>query len=74
MGGNWSGADWLECWTEELGTHYRPVEPGTFPLAHGIANRMDKLRAYGNAIVAPLAAEFVGAYLDTMSVEQQAAA
>lgn len=74
LGGNWSGADWLECWTEELGTHYRPVEPGTFPLAHGIANRMDKLRAYGNAIVAPLAAEFVGAYLDTMSVEQQAAA
>jgi site-specific DNA-cytosine methylase len=32
----------------------RPVEPGTFPLAHGVAARVGRLRAYGNAIVPQL--------------------
>ncbi len=59
LGGQWSDADWIKCWDEKRGITWRPVEPGTFPLAHGIAGRMDKLRAYGNAIVAPLAAEFI---------------
>ena len=53
-------ADWIECTDGK----WRPVEPGTFPLAHGVAARMGRLRAYGNAIVAPLAAEFVKAYMD----------
>jgi DNA (cytosine-5)-methyltransferase 1 len=33
-------------------------------LASGISKRMGKLRGYGNSIVAPLAAEFVAAYMD----------
>lgn len=36
-----------------------------FPLIKGVPNRMVKLRGYGNAIVPPLAAEFVRSYLDT---------
>jgi DNA (cytosine-5)-methyltransferase 1 len=39
----------------------RPVEPGTFPLAHGIPGRVGRLRAYGNAIVPQVAAEFIRA-------------
>jgi DNA (cytosine-5)-methyltransferase 1 len=42
----------------------RPIEPGTFPLAHGISGRVGLLRGYGNAIVPQVAAEFIGAYLD----------
>jgi len=41
---------------------WRPVEPGTFPLAHGAPARAGRLRAYGNAICAPQAAEFISAY------------
>jgi DNA (cytosine-5)-methyltransferase 1 len=37
----------------------RPVEPGTFPLAHGIPGRVGLLRGYGNAIVPQVAAAFV---------------
>ena len=29
----------------------RPIQPGLFPLAHGVAGRVGRLRAYGNAIV-----------------------
>ena len=59
-GGLWADADWIPC----RGGKWRPIEPGSFPLAHGVAHRMDKLRAYGNAIVAPVAAEVIGAYMD----------
>lgn len=57
--GYWRDADWLFCRDEK----WRPVEPGTFPLADGIAGRVGKLRAYGNAIVAPVAEEFIRAYM-----------
>lgn len=56
----WSSPDWVSCRDGKA----RPVEPGSFPLAHGAAARVGRLRAYGNAIVAPLAAEFIGAFLD----------
>ena len=58
--GHWRAADWLFC---RDGT-FRPVEPGTFPLAHGAPARVGRLRAYGNAIVPQVAAEVIGAYLD----------
>ncbi|MHB8107765.1 MAG: DNA cytosine methyltransferase [Candidatus Cryosericum sp.] len=51
----WSEANWLPCKDGKL----RPVEPGTFPLAHRAPSRVVRLRAYGNAIVAPLAAAFI---------------
>lgn len=56
----WAAADWLGCRDGKL----RPVEPGSFPLVDGISGRMVKLRGYGNAIVPPLAAEFITAFLD----------
>ncbi len=59
-GGFWRDADWIYCRDEK----YRAVEPGTFPLAHGAPARVGRLRAYGNAIVSPLAQEFIAAYLN----------
>ncbi len=55
----WSDADWLGCRDGK----FRPVEPGTFPLANGIPARVGRLRVYGNAIVPEVAAEFVRAFL-----------
>ncbi|MFM0720905.1 hypothetical protein PQQ73_31805 [Paraburkholderia strydomiana] len=40
---------------------WRPVEPGTSPLADGAPSRVGRLRAYGNAINAQAAAEFIRA-------------
>lgn len=57
--GYWRDADWLFCRDGK----WRPVEPGTFPLVDGVAGRVGKLRAYGNAIVAPVAEEFIRAYM-----------
>ena len=53
--GFWADADWLLCSDGK----WRPVEPGTFPLAHGVAARVGRLRAYGNAIAAPAAQAFI---------------
>jgi DNA (cytosine-5)-methyltransferase 1 len=58
--GFWSAADWIPC----ADGKWRPVEPGTFPLAHGLPARVGRLRGYGNAIVPQVAAEFIGAYMD----------
>ena len=41
----------------------RPIEPGTFPLAHGLPARVGRLRGYGNAIVPQVGAEFIKAAL-----------
>lgn len=48
--GSLDNADWLLCRNPSGEPSWRPVESGTFPLAHGIADRMGKLRAYGNAL------------------------
>jgi DNA (cytosine-5)-methyltransferase 1 len=55
--GYWRAADWLGCRDGK----FRPVEPGTQPLAYGTPARMGRLRAYGNAINAQAAAEFIRA-------------
>lgn len=44
----------------------RRFEPGSFPLAHGISNRVGKLRAYGNAIVPQVAATFIRAFMEAI--------
>lgn len=59
--GVWGDADWLHC--RDL--KWRPVEPGTFPLAHGAPARVGRLRGYGNAINAEAAAAFIQSYLET---------
>lgn len=51
----WFDCDWIYCTDGK----WRPVEPGTFPLAHGIPARLGRLRGYGNAIVPQVAAEFI---------------
>ena len=55
----WSDADWLGCRDGK----FRPVKPGTFPLANGIPARVGRLRGYGNAIVPQAAAEFIRAFM-----------
>jgi DNA (cytosine-5)-methyltransferase 1 len=63
INGLWRDADWLFCRDGK----WRPVEPGTFPLAHGAAARVGRLRGYGNAINAEQATAFVEAYLEARS-------
>lgn len=58
--GFWGVADWLLCRDGK----WRPVEPGTFPLADGTPQRVGRLRGYGNAIVAPQAAAFIAAFME----------
>jgi DNA (cytosine-5)-methyltransferase 1 len=58
--GHWRDADWLFC----RDGRWRPVEPGSFPLAHGASARVGRLRAYGNAIVPQVAAEVIRAFMD----------
>jgi DNA (cytosine-5)-methyltransferase 1 len=59
--GFWAEAEWLWCRDQK----YRPVEPGTFPLASGTANRVGRLRGYGNALCAEVAKGFIEAYLES---------
>lgn len=55
-----SPTDWLFCRDGK----WRPVEPGSFPLADGIPARVGRLRAYGNAIDPHVASAFMSAALD----------
>ena len=60
--GFWRDADWLYCRDGK----WRPVEPGTSPLAHGSPARVGRLRGYGNAINAEQAKAFIKAYMEIM--------
>ncbi len=58
------GADQWTPWTASVvlpctDGKARRIEPGSFPLAHGIPGRVGLLRGYGNAINPWLAAEFI---------------
>ncbi|AAT38392.1 putative methyl transferase protein [Burkholderia phage BcepC6B] len=55
--GFWRDADWLLCRDGK----WRPVEPGTFPLAHGAPGRVGRLRAYGNAVNGEATTAFIRA-------------
>lgn len=58
-GFNWSKFDFIRCADGKS----RPIEPGVFPLAHGLPCRVGQLRAYGNAIVSQLAAEVIKGFV-----------
>jgi len=58
--GFWADAEWIWCRDQK----YRPVEPGTFPLVTGATNRVGRLRGYGNSLTAPVAEEFIRAYME----------
>lgn len=66
VNGFWRKADWLGCRDDK----WRPVEPGTFPLANGAPSRVGRLRAYGNAINAEAATQFIGAFLDAQCIKE----
>ncbi len=57
--GDTSSYVWIECPDGKA----RPVKPGLQLVAHGVSNRVGKLRGYGNAIVPQVAAEFIKAYM-----------
>lgn len=59
-GGFWADADWITGADGKA----RRVKPGVRLLAHGLSNRVGRLRGYGNAIVPPLAAEVIRALMD----------
>jgi len=52
--------EWVYCRDEK----WRPIEPGTLPLAPSNSSTVGRLRAYGNAINLRTATEFVRAFLD----------
>jgi DNA (cytosine-5)-methyltransferase 1 len=56
----WQDIEWIPCSDGKS----RPTKPGLQPLAHGIPNRVGRLRAYGNAIVPQVAAEFISAFME----------
>lgn len=56
----WQDAGWI---TDATGKSRR-IKPGVRLLAHGVPNRMALLRGFGNAVVPPLAAEVIKAFMD----------
>jgi DNA (cytosine-5)-methyltransferase 1 len=63
VNGFWRAADWISCRDDR----WRPVEPGTFPLANGAPSRVGRLRAYGNAINAEAARCFIEAASEALA-------
>ncbi len=62
--GFWAGAEWTACRDGKR----RPTQSGAFPLAPRAPGRVGRLRAYGGAIVAPLAATFVRSVMDVLGM------
>ena len=62
VNGLWRDADWIRCKDDGL----RAIESGLEPLVDGLAGRVALCRAYGNAIVAPLAQAFLTAVRETL--------
>jgi DNA (cytosine-5)-methyltransferase 1 len=60
-GNAWSHAEWATGADGKT----RRVKSGVRLLAHGVSARVGRLRAYGNAIVPPLAAEVVKAFMES---------
>ena len=59
--GHWQDVEYLPCADGKA----RPTKPGIYPLADGVPETMEQLRAYGNAIVPQVAAAFITAYIGT---------
>jgi DNA (cytosine-5)-methyltransferase 1 len=59
VNGFWRDADWLYGRDGK----WRPVRPGSFPLADGVPARVGRLRTYGNAINIEAAAAFIKSYM-----------
>ena len=64
-GGSLHGAWSDSLWLAGADGKARRVKSGVRLLANGVPARVGKLRAYGNAIVPPLAAEVIKAFMET---------
>ena len=66
--GFWRDCDWIHCRPERgyPNGRWRPVEGGTFPLAHGDPCRLGRLRLYGDAINIEVATAWIKAYLESV--------
>ena len=53
----WANPEWIECRDGKA----RPIKSGIEPLAYGLSGMLGQHRAYGNAIVPQVAAEFIRA-------------
>ena len=60
-------ADWLFCRDGK----WRPVGPGTFPLAYATPSRVGRLRAYGNALDAETATAFCAAVREVIATPER---
>lgn len=58
--GFWRAADWIYCRDGQ----WRPVEPGTCPLAARTSSDLGRLRGYGNALNAVQAQAFIEAVME----------
>jgi DNA (cytosine-5)-methyltransferase 1 len=65
IGSAWSAAAHVECRDGKI--RRIPVEPGLFPLAHGVPGRVGLLRGSGNAIVPQTAAVFIKASFEALN-------
>ena len=57
--GFWDDCEWFPFAGQSGKVIFRPVKPGVSPLVDGIPNPVHAIRGYGNAIVPPLAAQFI---------------
>jgi DNA (cytosine-5)-methyltransferase 1 len=66
VNGFWRESNWVLTRPQRVGDSpgLRPVEPGSFPLAHGTSERVGRLRGYGDGIVAQAAEMFIRACMD----------
>lgn len=70
VAGFWADAEWIPCHVpgEPGEVEYRPVEPGTFPMAARTPTTVGQVGAYGNALCAEQAVAFIGAVMDTLGM------
>lgn len=64
--GFWRDSDWIYCRDGQ----WRPVEPGTCPLAARAASDLGRLRGYGNALNAVQAQAFIEAVMEIKQKEE----
>ncbi|WP_048608890.1 DNA cytosine methyltransferase [Providencia rettgeri] len=63
--GFWDGVDWVE----RVDNGFSPIKSGVQPVVDGFAGLLHMLKASGNAIVAPVASEFIASFLEIKSNE-----
>jgi DNA (cytosine-5)-methyltransferase 1 len=75
LNGFWRDAEWIPCRSLKVpgAIEWRPIEPGTFPLASGTPARILRLRGYGDGITAQVAQAFIESYMDARGISKRCA-